>query len=95
MAAENLAGGLRQQADDGHGGHAFATAGLADDADGFAGGHGERHLVDGAQQAAFGFERGDELVHLQDVVAGAGHGVSRSVRGSGGFGAGRGSGITR
>ncbi len=74
LAAENLARRLRQQPHDRHRGDALAAAGLADDADGFPFGHREGNLIDGAQQAAVGLERRDELVHFEDVFGDAGHG---------------------
>ena len=79
MAAEDLARRLREQADDRHGGDAFPATGLADDADGLAGGHRERHLIDGAEQAAVSLEGRDELVHFQDVFRFGNHGAAGEV----------------
>jgi hypothetical protein len=87
VAAEDPAGRLREQTDDRHGGDALAAAGLADDADGLPLGHGKRNLIDGAQQAAVGLERGDEFIHLENVIIFAGHGSSESSVGSGVSGA--------
>ena len=81
MAAEDFSRGLGEQADNRHRGDAFPAARLADDADGFAGGHRERHLIDGAQQAAVGLEGSDQLVHFEDVFRFGNHGSAVDVVG--------------
>jgi len=60
-AAGGDAAGRAKEAEDGEGGLAFAGAAFADQADGFAGVHGEAHAADDFERAAAGGEADVEV----------------------------------
>ena len=56
-----------QQLDDAHGGNALARAGLAHNAQGFAGVQGIGHVVYSLDDALFRFEIGVKVLHFQQT----------------------------
>ena len=67
LAAEDFPRRLRQQAHDGHRGDTFPATRLTDDADCFPLRDGKGNLIHGAQHPTLRIERGDELVHFQQL----------------------------
>jgi hypothetical protein len=71
-AGEDFSVRVGEEPHDGEGGDAFAASGLADQAEGAAGGQGEVDAVDGDDRAGLGVEADAEALDVEE--RGVGHG---------------------